>query len=179
MRIVIVLAAALLTVSCVSTPGSFVELRSSTASPAAQASSPKDVIATLSTLYAIRNAEARQAFKVELTGRLARCGVNVHFLSETKGASRVFSSDLLDDGRNAAEVPRDHLLTIRETSSEVGGGLTTSYLDVALRNAANGKEVWRTSATVKRTLLITNGMTEFGSVLVDRMISDRVLKSCH
>lgn len=178
MRIPAILAVALLTASCVSGPGPSLEMRPSTASPAAGQAAPRSVIAVISVSGGFRNAEARQAFKDTLSARLSKCGATTLFMTPPSGGGRVFAKDVLEDGRPAADVPHDHVLFVREARYEVSGGLTTSYLDAVLKNSSSGKEVWRTAGVVRRTMIMSDGMNEFAGALVDRMISDRLMVSC-
>lgn len=178
MRFVAAAATVLLLAACVSGPGPSLEMRPSTVSPAARGDAPRNVVVAISVALALPDAEARQAFKAQLTSRLSACGVTALYMTPPSGGSRVFTKEALDDGRAVADVPHDHVLFVREARYEISGGLRTSYLDAVLKNSVTGKEIWRTSAVVRRTMIMSDGMINFAGALVDRMVSDRVVSSC-
>lgn len=178
MRRLFAVALALASASCVAGPGPSLELRPSTAYVAPGGAGPKTMLVVLAVSGGFRDDEARKAFKALLNERLAACGVAIGFMSPSTGGSRVFSKEVLEDGRDPAALGHDHALLVREVSYQVSGGLTTSYLDAVLKRSGDGKEVWRMSATVRRTMIMRDGMNEFAAALVDRLSSDRILPSC-
>lgn len=177
MRAFLAAALALSLSSCVVGPGPGLELRPSTAY-VAPGTGPQTVLVVLAVTGGFRDAEARASFKTLLAARLASCGVTAAFMTPSRATSQIFAKDVLDDGREPSALGHDHVLLVREASYQVTGGLTTSYLDAMLKRVGDGKEVWRVAATVRRTMIMTGGMNEFADALVDRMNSDRILKSC-